>query len=52
VSSQASREKLKAVAQNLEEMRLAKAARIVREGAEETLTYMSFPREHWLRRIE
>ncbi len=46
---EAARQKAKAVAEKLEEMRLAKAARIVREGAEETLTYMSFPREHWLR---
>lgn len=46
---EAAREKVKAVTEKLEEMRLAKAARIVREGAEETLTYMSFPREHWLR---
>jgi transposase-like protein len=46
---EAAREKAKAVAEKLEEMRLGKAARIVREGAEETLTYMSFPREHWIR---
>jgi putative transposase len=46
---EAAREKAKAVAEKLEQMRLAKAARIVREGAEETLTYMTFPREHWLR---
>lgn len=30
-------------------MKLAKAAQIVREGVEETLSYMSFPREHWIR---
>lgn len=30
-------------------LKLAKAARIVREGVEETLAYMSFPREHWLK---
>jgi transposase-like protein len=35
------------VAEKLESMRLAKAARIVREGVEETLSYMSFPMEHW-----
>jgi putative transposase len=46
---EAAREKAKAVAEKLEQMRLVKAARIVREGAEETLTYMTFPREHWLR---
>ena len=30
-------------------MKLAKAAQIVREGVEETLAYMGFPREHWLK---
>jgi transposase-like protein len=30
-------------------MKLEKAARIVREGVEETLAYMHFPREHWLK---
>ena len=30
-------------------MKLSKAAQIVREGIEETLSYMSFPREHWLK---
>jgi len=28
-------------------MRLKKAAKIVREGFEETLRYYHFPREHW-----
>jgi len=28
-------------------MKLSKAAGIVREGIEETLSYMAFPREHW-----
>jgi transposase-like protein len=36
-----------AVASKLDGMRLGKAAEIVREGAGETLSYMSFPREHW-----
>jgi transposase-like protein len=40
-------EKAAAVAEKLEAMRLSKAAAIVREGALETLAYMSFPREHW-----
>ena len=31
------------------EMRLGKAAEVVRSGIEETLAYMSFPREHWTR---
>jgi len=30
-------------------MKLAKAAQIMREGVEEALAYMSFPREHWLK---
>jgi transposase-like protein len=30
----------------LEAMRLSKAAALLREGVEETLTYMAFPREH------
>lgn len=30
-------------------MRLAKAAKVVEDGFEETLRYMSFPREHWTR---
>ena len=29
--------------------KLAKAAQIMREGIEETLAYMSFRREHWLK---
>jgi transposase-like protein len=35
------------VAEKLELMKLSKAARIVREGVGETLSYMSFPMEHW-----
>lgn len=31
----------------LEATRLGRAAAIVREGFAETLSYMSFPREHW-----
>src|SRR5690606_24618674 len=27
----------------------SRAASIVREGVEETLSYMAFPREHWIR---
>ena len=41
--------KARAVVKRLEEMKLRKAAKIVREGAEETLSYTSFPREHWRR---
>ena len=44
---QAALEKAEAVVAKLERMRLSKAAKIVREGAEETLRYCEFPREHW-----
>jgi transposase-like protein len=37
------------VASKLEAMRLNQAARVVRDGVAETLSYMSFPREHWIR---
>lgn len=37
------------VVKKLEEMKLAKAAGIVRDGIEETLRYYEFPSEHWLR---
>ena len=39
--------KAEAVANKLEAMKLTKAAGLVREGAEETLRYYEFPREHW-----
>jgi len=44
---QAAQAKTEAVVSKLEAMRLSQAASIVREGAEETLAYMAFPREHW-----
>jgi transposase-like protein len=37
------------VVAKLEEMSLGKAAKIVVEGVAETLSYMAFPREHWIR---
>jgi putative transposase len=46
---QAAREKAEAVAQKLEAVKLGQAAAIVREGVDETLSYMAFPREHWTR---
>jgi putative transposase len=48
---QAAREKAQAVVEKLESMRLANAAQVVRDGVEETLLYMSFPREHWVRTL-
>ena len=41
--------KRRLVAEKLEAMRLAQAATTVREGVDETLSYMAFPREHWTR---
>lgn len=35
------------VAAKLEEMRLKEAAKVVRGGCLETLTYMEFPLRHW-----
>jgi putative transposase len=42
-------EKGKAVAAKLRSMKLGKAAEKVEESLMETLTYMSFPSEHWVR---
>lgn len=35
------------VVAKLRQMRLARAADIVEQGIDETLSYMAFPREHW-----
>lgn len=48
-SLDASMEKAAAVAASLGEMRLAAAAKCVREGAAETLTCTRFPMRHWRR---
>jgi putative transposase len=45
----AARKKADEVIDKLESMRLSKAAQIVRAGIDETLSYMAFPREHWVR---
>ena len=47
--SRGAREKSQAIVAKLESRRLGQAAEIVRSGCEETLSYMSFPREHWTR---
>lgn len=44
--AEAARQKAAAVVDKLEAMKLSKAAQVVREGADETLTYFGFPREH------
>jgi putative transposase len=41
--------KSRSVISKLKEMKLRKASEIVEKGVEETLSYMQFPREHWLR---
>jgi len=43
---QAAAEKAEAVVKKLEKMKLAKAAKVVREGYAETLSYYAFPWEH------
>ena len=44
---EAARQKADAVVVKLQQMKLAQAAQLVREGIEETLSYYEFPREHW-----
>lgn len=48
-SKKAAREKAEAVAEKLEEMKLKSAAKKLRDGIEETLTYYDFPSEHWIK---
>ena len=45
----AAKAKAESVAAELESMRLKEAAKVVREGFSETLTYCEMPREHWRR---
>lgn len=45
----AAQEKAKAVVAKLREMKLKEAAKKVEDSVVETLTYMSFPHEHWLK---
>lgn len=49
VSPGASAAKAESVAAELESMKLKEAAKVVREGFAETLTYCEMPREHWRR---
>lgn len=48
-SKKAAREKAKAVIEELRQMKLREAADKLEKGIEETLTYMAFPYEHWLK---
>lgn len=43
------KEKAAAVEKKLQEMKLPKAAELIKDYIHETLTYMQFPREHWIR---
>lgn len=45
----AAREKSKMVVQKLREMKLKEAAKKVEDSVHETLTYMTFPHEHWMK---
>lgn len=45
----AAQEKAEAVVAKLREMKLNEAAKKVEDFAAETLTYMAFSREHWLK---
>jgi putative transposase len=44
---QAAEEKIAAVVKKLKSMKLSNAAKIVEEGAKETLSYYDFPSQHW-----
>jgi transposase-like protein len=45
----AAREKAETVVEKLKTMKLQKAAKIVQDGYDETLSYFYFPSEHWTR---
>lgn len=48
-SKRAAREKAKTVIEELKKMKLKEAADKLEKGIEETLSYMAFPYEHWLK---
>ena len=48
-SKEAARKKARDVIEKLRSMRLNEAAKKVEDGIEETLTYMDFPSQHWLK---
>lgn len=48
-SKEAARKKAKDVVEQLRTMKLKEAAKKVEDGIEETLTYMDFPSQHWLK---
>lgn len=48
-SKEAARKKAKDVVEQLNSMKLKEAAKKIEDGIEETLTYMNFPSQHWLK---
>lgn len=48
-SKEAARKKAQDIVEKLRSMRLNEAAKKVGDGIEETLTYMDFPSQHWLK---
>ena len=48
-SKAAARKKAKDVVEQLRAMKLSRAAKKVEDGIEETLTYIDFPSQHWLK---
>ena len=48
-NKEAAREKVALVAEKLHGMKLEIVAKFVEESVEETLSYMDFPPEHWLK---
>jgi putative transposase len=46
---QSAREKAESIVQKLRAMKLGEAATKIEKSIEETLTYMKFPREHWIK---
>lgn len=48
-SKEAARKKAKDVVEQLRAMKLNSASKKVEDGIEETLTYMDFPSQHWLK---
>lgn len=48
-NKEAARKKARDIVEKLRSMRLNEAAKKVEDGIEETLTYMDFPSQHWLK---
>ncbi len=48
-SKEAARKKAREVVEKLREMKLNAASKKLEDGVEETLTYMDFPSQHWLK---